>query len=373
MIQPTIWSTTSDLSSFEQTENHHLAASKAAIERLSRVSGKRTVNNTVAPYDEAFDQLQEGHELAGLMLSVHPSLAFRDRASAVRVIIDQRLSDLSLQRDVYTALRAVDLSAADPATRYYVRRVLLQFRLAGVDKDDATRQKLTELRTQLSAAQSTFERNIADRNRTIDVTDPRELDGLPSDYVAKHKPDAKGVIHLSTRYNDSLPVMTYATSDALRKRMSDANGERAYPENDSVLREMMQIRFSIARLLGFSSWSDMNAQDKMIGSGPAIAKFISSVDATVHPFEQREFDLLLAEKHKSDPQASQIVVYEYQRLSELVRRSKYDFDSQSVRPYLPLGAFRNWSPEISGAANRGSHSLSPDAERITSAKRVYQD
>jgi thimet oligopeptidase len=171
VIQPTIWSTTSDLSSFEQTENHHLAASKAAIERLSRVSGKRTVNNTVAPYDEAFDQLQEGHELAGLMLSVHPSLAFRDRASAVRVIIDQRLSDLSLQRDVYTALRAVDLSAADPATRYYVRRVLLQFRLAGVDKDDATRQKLTELRTQLSAAQSTFERNIADRNRTIDVTD----------------------------------------------------------------------------------------------------------------------------------------------------------------------------------------------------------
>jgi len=73
----------------------------------------------------------------------------------------------------------------------------------------------------------------------------------------------------------------------------------------------------------------------MIANGAAIAKFITSVDITVRPFEQREFGLLLEEKRKSDPQAQQIGQYEYQRLSELVRRSKYDFDSESMRAYLP--------------------------------------
>ena len=34
---------------------------------------------------------------------------------------------------------------ADPATRHYVERTLLQYRLAGVDKDDATRARLREL------------------------------------------------------------------------------------------------------------------------------------------------------------------------------------------------------------------------------------
>ncbi len=333
--QPTVWSGISDPSSFERTESQHLAASQAAVDHLLRVSGKRTVANTVAPYDEAFDQLQEAQELAGLMLSVHPDAAFRDRASALKATIDQRLSELSVQPSVYKALKAVDLSATDPGTRYYVARLLLKFRLAGVDKDDATRQKLTELRTRLSLAQSKYERNIADGNRTIEVIDPHQLDGLPQDYIVKHKPDARGVVHLSTRYNDYMPVMTFASSDALRKRMADASGKKAYPENDKVLREMIQVRYDIADLLGFSSWSDMNAQDKMIGSGPAIATFITSVDATVRPFEQREFELLLAEKHKSDPQATEIMVYEYQRLLELVRRSKYDFNSESVRAYFP--------------------------------------
>jgi thimet oligopeptidase len=335
VTQPTVWSGSSDLASFERTEGQHMAASQAAVDRMLHVSGKRTVANTVAPYDEAFDQLQMAQELAGLMLSVHPDAAFRDRASALRATIDQRISELSVQRNVYNALKVVDLSATDAGTSYYVTRLLLEFRLAGVDKDDATRQRLTELRTQLSSALSKFERNIADGNRTIEVTDSRELEGLPQDYIAKHKPDAKGVVHLSTRYNDYMPVMTFAGSDALRKRMSEAYGNKAYPENDGVLREMMTIRFTIAQLLGFSSWSDMNAQDKMIANGPAIAKFISSVDTTVRPVEQREFDLLLEEKRKSDPQAQQIVPYEYQRLSELVRRSKYDFDSESMRAYLP--------------------------------------
>lgn len=36
----------------------------------------------------------------------------------------------------------LDLSQTGAATRYYVPRQLLEFRLAGVDKDDATRARL---------------------------------------------------------------------------------------------------------------------------------------------------------------------------------------------------------------------------------------
>src|SRR6202035_2801481 len=50
----------------------------------------------------------------------------------------------------------------------------------------------------------------------------------------------------------------------------------------------------------------------------------------------REFEMLLAEKQNTDPSAKEIWDYERSYLSELVRRSKYDFDSQSVRPYFPF-------------------------------------
>jgi thimet oligopeptidase len=45
--------------------------------------------------------------------------------------------------------------------------------------------------------------------------------------------------------------------------------------------------------------------------------------------------MLLAEKRKSDPQATAIGFQERSYYEEQVRRASYDFDSQSVRPYFP--------------------------------------
>ena len=322
------------ISTFEASESDHLKRAQAAIEEVLAVKGKRTVENTLAPFDRAYDELQEAEEFANLVQNVHPDKAFRDNATAMVTKVSSRQSAMSLNPGLYQALRSMDVSAADEATKYYVKRQLLEFRLAGVDKDEATRARLNGLQDRLSKAQSQFERNIADGNRTVEVHDASELEGLPEDFIASHKPDAAGVIHLTTRYPDSAPVMTYAKSDALRKRMQEANGTKAYPENDAVLHEMMATRFEIARLVGYPTWSELNAQDKMMGSGRAIAAFITELDKTVRPAETREVAMELAEEKKSDPGATRIQQHQQQYLMEQVRRSRYNFDSASVVEHL---------------------------------------
>jgi thimet oligopeptidase len=74
----------------------------------------------------------------------------------------------------------------------------------------------------------------------------------------------------------------------------------------------------------------------MAVKGQTVADFIRQVDDASRPLANREFDMLLAEKKKTDPAATEIWDYERSYLSELVRRSSYDFDSQSVRPYFPF-------------------------------------
>jgi thimet oligopeptidase len=110
---------------------------------------------------------------------------------------------------------------------------------------------------------------------------------------------------------------------------------RAYPKNHDLLLKMMQTRYEIATLLGYASWADYNAADKMAVNGQNIAKFIRDLDAAARPVAQREFAMLLAEKQKTDPGAKEIWEYETSFIREQLRRSKYNFDSQSVRPYLP--------------------------------------
>jgi thimet oligopeptidase len=338
--QSSIWSTKPDGAAFDKIENDHLDAAQRAIDALVAVKAPRTLDNTLKPFDEAVRQIDSAQYFAGLMEQVHPEEAFRNKATAMVAKSAAAQTALSLNREVYQALSHLDLSGSDPATHYYIQRQLLEFRLAGVDRDDATRAKLKKLQDDLAQEQSAFGRNINDGENTIDVTEQAELQGLPQDYLERHKPGSNGKIQITTTYPDFYPVMKFAKSDDLRRRLNLAFETRAYPKNTAVLKQMMQTRYDIATLLGYSSWADYNARDKMIRTGANIAKFIADLDAATQPITARENAMLLEAKGKVHPGATEIWDYENWYYPEAVRRAKYDFDSQSVRPYFPYQQVR---------------------------------
>lgn len=203
--QPPLWSTEPDIAAFEKMENDRLAAAQRAIDQIVAAEGSRRIENTLAPYDEAIRQLNSAIYFSTLMQQLHPDAAYRDRATAMTTKVSSAQTALSLNRDVYQALAKLDVNKADFATRYYVQRQLLEFRLAGVDKDDATRAKLRKLQDQLTEDQSMFDRNISDDPKSVELADALELEGMPKDYIDNHKPGADGKIHITTNYPDLFP------------------------------------------------------------------------------------------------------------------------------------------------------------------------
>ena len=107
-----------------------------------------------------------------------------------------------------------------------MERTLLGYRLAGVDKDQATRDRLQALHEKTTRLSLEFSRNIQDGAKTIEAT-PAELAGLPADYIARHQAGPDGSFTLSTDQPDMQPVMTFASSAALRERMFLAYNTRA--------------------------------------------------------------------------------------------------------------------------------------------------
>jgi thimet oligopeptidase len=132
-----------------------------------------------------------------------------------------------------------------------VQRQLLEFRLAGVDKDDATRARLKQLNDDLTGEVTLYERNIADDQRSVDVTGAAELNGLPQHYIDRYKPGADGKIRITTDYPDIFPVLKFGKNQELRRRLYEEFDNRAYPKNRDLLQKMMQTRYEIATLL---SW-----------------------------------------------------------------------------------------------------------------------
>ena len=339
-LPPPIWSTRPDVNGFEKIENERLDTAQRSIDKIVAAKGPRTIDNTLRNYDDAVWQINAALYFSSLMEAVHPDAAFRDRATAMTRKASAVQTALALNRNVYQALAAVPLAQAEPATQYYMQRQLLEFRLAGVDKDDATRARLKALNDELTEEQSAFDRNINDGEKSVEVRDASELAGLPQDYLDNHKADKDGVIHITTSYPDYVPAMNFAASDALRRRLFVAFNTRAYPQNRDVLMKMLRTRYDIASILGYQSWADYNAADKMIVSGAKIGEFIQVVDSAVRPGAEREFQMLLAEKKKTDPKATTIGLAERNYYQEQVRRSSFNFDSQSVRPYFPYERVR---------------------------------
>jgi thimet oligopeptidase len=330
------WTGISDAPSFEHAVDARLAYARAELDRLLAVKGPRTADNTLRPYDDVLLELDAVGSQAGLIQVVHPDNNMRQTAEEISQKISAFGTELSLNRGVYDALAALDVSAADPETKYYVQRTLRDFHLAGVDKDEATRKRIRGLRDELVLIGQDFDRNIRTDSRTVIVKGVAELEGLPADYIARHKPNADGTITLTIDYPDSLPVFSYAKSDDLRKRMYVEYNNRAYPKNIEVLDKMIAKRAELARLIGYSDWATYITADKMVESAKNASAFIDRVVAASGPKADREYQTLLNRKRQDVPGATVVNAWERAYYSELVRKASYDFDSQSVRPYYPF-------------------------------------
>ena len=329
------WAGTPNAAAFEKIEADRMARTRKAIERLAAVKGPRTIENTLGPYDEAVTLLDAAGSQAGLMEEVHPDSTLRAVAEGQSQKVSALATELSLDRRVYDALKALDVSHADAETRFYVEHELRDFRLAGVDKDDATRAKITALRDTLVKIGQEFDRNIRGDVRTIQVAGAADLDGLPADFITSHKPGADGKITLDINYPDYVPVMTYAKNDDVRHRLYMEFQNRAYPKNVEVLDRMIAQRAALANLLGYPTWADYITVNKMVGNPKNARDFIDKIVAASTASAEHDYQVLLRRKQKDVPDATTVMFWETGYWSEMVRKSDYDFDSQSVRPYFP--------------------------------------
>ena len=311
-----------------------LKAHEAALAALVAVKGERTTENSLRLYDAAIEQLSLAGAQASVLNSVAADKAVRDQAQLEAQRVAQAASALSLNRAVYEALAAIRIEGANPATKHYVERTLLSYRLAGVDKDQATRELLQGLHNKATQLSLEFSRNIQEGAKTIEATEA-ELEGLPADYIARHRPDAEGRVTLTTDPPDMQPVMTFAASAPLRERMFLAYNTRAYPANKKILLELLATRQEIADVLGFRSWADLATADQMMESAANVRIFLAKLNEASQEGARREHKLILDFARKREALLEAIDITSRGYWYEQFRRSAFDFDSQSVRPYFP--------------------------------------
>ena len=317
------------------------AALRDHMASIEAATGVPTVEGYLEPLNSLATSLSNMTITAQSLSGVHPDKAVRDAAEACAQSLASIDTDLSLSRPIYEAISRMDLSDADETTRFSVEKSLLGFRLSGVDKDEATRERIRELNNELVAIGQEWDRNIREDVRYLELDSVDDLDGLPEDYVAAHQPDEDGKIQISTQYPDVFPFFNYAERDDLRKEMLTIYNNRAYPQNVEVLSKLMHGRHELAQLIGFDNYAQLVTADKMVGSPGRIETFLSELVGYTEVTQQREYDVLLTRLKQDMPDAQRLEPWQRRFMMEKVQREQYDVDSKIVREYFNYNATRD--------------------------------
>jgi thimet oligopeptidase len=318
---------------FRRASEAALATARSGIERLKSLPAPRNTREALEIFDEATAALSDASARASVVRHSHPDEPMRQAAETAEQEAEKLSTEISLDRGLYEVIASLDVSKEDAPTRKWVEKLLRDFRRAGVDRDDATRARVTALQEELVRIGQEFDRNIREDVRTVELP-ASALEGLPADYVRNHPPGPDGKVRITTDYPDLVPFMTYAKDSAAREKLWRANRSRAYPKNVEVLQRLLGRRHELASLLGYASWAAYATEDKMIRSARNAGDFIERIATASAERSRRDYQVLLERKRKDSPGATRVDPWDQGYLEDRVKAEQYSYDSQAVRPYF---------------------------------------
>jgi thimet oligopeptidase len=298
------------------------------------------VNGTLRKYDRLSELLGDASGEATMYREVSPTAESREAGEKCEVRISSEFTKLSLSRPIYDRLKKVKPAAGDKVTSYYLERTLGGFERSGVGLDAAGRAKAQALSDEISELSTAFAANIPKGQKTIEAV-PTELEGLPQDFIDSHKLGADGKITLRTDYTDYIPVMTYAKSSALRERFYRAYNQRAYPENDKVLRDLVNKRDEFAKLLGRPNYAALNFEDRMLNTPAKVQSLMDEMAAAARPAGERDYAKKLAVLQQLQPSATKLNPWDGSYTGQIVQKQSYGYDRQEARKYFQYDNVRD--------------------------------
>ncbi len=324
-----------------------IARARVGLDALKAMPAPRDTVTALGWYDDANAVINDLDFQAELARQASPDGDMRKAGEDCDREIQAFATAIYQDRAVYDALSGLDLAGQDGSTAWWMKRDLREFRRAGVDRDDATREKVRALNDEVVAIGQEWDRNIRQGTKTVFFT-PAELAGVPEDFRKAHPPGGDGKVAITTDYPDYHPFMAYARSSKAREKLWRAYNTRASPANVEVLSRLLAKRYELATTLGYPSWADYTTENKMIGTGRAASEFIDRITTASGGRSEKELARVLARERRDIRGAKQVPPWDYGYYSDRVKIEQYRFDAKAARPYFEFDRVLQGVLDVSG-------------------------
>jgi thimet oligopeptidase len=319
-----------------------IARTRATLDEIRALDGRPdaelTWDATLGKLDRARLALKNGGDFAALMSVAHPNETTREKAKLCEPKVDKIDTGMWLDATLARVIKryAAKKEPLEGARARFLEHVLRDFRRNGLELDAKGQARLREINEKLTKLGQDFDTNLAAAHLVVRAT-PAELDGLPKEWLASHKPDKEGKIEITTDYPDYFPVLTYAKNRKLALDLYKQFENRAADKNVAVLDEILALRAEKAKLLGYATWADYVLEPRMAKDAKTVAAFLESLRkhlAKKGETELAEFKAMHVKLGGKPTDA--IPPSDRLYLEDQVRKAKYGLDSKEVSQYFEV-------------------------------------
>jgi len=324
-----------------------IEAVRAELLRLANDPAPATIENLVAPLERAVARLRDANFQGSIMFSAHVDEATRTAGREVAEACERFWNQQLVDPKLHARLRSVDLVGEEESTQFAVQKMLRDMRRAGVEKLPDQRAELLATANEIERVSNQFAENIARLERAVLLDGPGRLAGLPPDYATAHAPGPDGKIRITTQYPDFLPIMAYCDDASVRRDLLFEFMNRAYPENEAVLSELLRLRAKFAKDLGYASWAAYALETKMVERPAAAREFLDRVAGTIRAAAIGELGQFLERKRKDFPEAERLEAWDSEVFlgggyyDGKIRAERFGVDVRALRAYLPYVRVRD--------------------------------
>ena len=349
-----------DLPPFSQIKPEHvkpaveqaIADCRAKIEQVLAGNTEPTWDNVVAPIEEVDDRLSRIWSPISHMNSVVNSDELRDAYESCLPLLSEYGTWVGQHKglfEAYKSLKASEaFSALTQAQKKTITDSLRDFELSGIGLPADEQHRYGEISKRMSELGSKFSNNVLDATMgwTKHISDEKQLAGMPESALAAAKAAAEakeldGYL-LTLDIPSYLPVMTYCDSQELRKELYEAYVTRASDrgpkagewDNTEIINEQLKLRFEIARMLGFNTFSEKSLATKMAENPSQVLGFLNDLASKAKPQGEREVEEL-RQFAKSEFGVEELNLWDIAYYSEKQKQHLFQISDEELRPYFP--------------------------------------
>lgn len=304
---------------------------------------QRTFANSIRPYDAAHLRYMVNKNILTIfaLLSSQPDL--QSQANAQALSLDQYETDrLRGNATIYQAFKEYldygqDFCRKNGANLQFVQKMLQKFEHDGMSLPVDCRADVVALKKEAHSLAAQFNGNIVYDVKSV-VIGSEGLQGVARDFIKTLSLDKDGNYVVPIDFTTFFTIMENCLVEQTRKDYFLAFGQRAYPQNRSVLQNLLNNRHACAKKMGAADWATYELSDQMIKNPKNADKFLWNMVYALQPYDDQDFSKLV-EKLPPSVQLTkhgQLKPWDEALVKSWYRKHHFDLNDYDIAAYFPL-------------------------------------